>query len=468
MLENPEKISMIEIPYSEVVTDELSQGAILNEEYIGFREDYLALHCLLRKHKPFTLFEIGTNMGTGTKIIKHALGDESRVYSLDLPTELAHISLQHPINEGKGDSVGHRCDLPFIQLRGDSLNFDYFEAVGNVPIDAWFIDGEHDYTHPYNEALTAILSGANLIIFHDADIAEVNQAIVDAFSYKEESDTLDNYDVYRVQGTRIAYALKKRSNLSDLPYTAYPIDKKEEAIIVIAFNNQRFVDMQIKQCRTFNPAATVIIYDNSTEGYCVDVPHQDGVVYMRHKQSLNTNPSEHHSNAATAAYNHFKWVFNRILILDHDCFPIFPFTLKGMLGNNMLAGLCQRKAKDYLWAGCVAFDSEGLIDNGDEVDLHVDTELFLDSGGKLYPLVEKYAEKGLCRFINEEYESNPATSELITMYQSYALLNNKTFIHFINGSNWNKEVSNEERINSLFAILNQKSQENEILMNQAL
>lgn len=191
---------MKQIKSTEIVHPELEQGAIYNDEHPGFHMDYLVLHCLLKTHKPQRFFEVGTNMGTGTKIIKNALGGSSEVFSLDLPTELAHVSLQHPISEGKGDSVGHKCDLPFTQLRGDSMKFDYKSAY---PIDGWFIDGEHDYEHPNHEAKEAIKSGANIIIFHDADIKEVYDAIVDAFEGNED------YELVRVVDTRIAYAVKK-------------------------------------------------------------------------------------------------------------------------------------------------------------------------------------------------------------------------------------------------------------------
>lgn len=191
-------MKIIEQQFTDVHTAALAENAILNEEYHGFKEDYLVLHCLLRKHNIKSCFEIGTNMGTGTKIIKNACGPDSTVYSLDLPTELAHISLQHPINEGKGDSVGHRCDLPFTQLRGDSMVFDYSPYKG---VEAFFIDGEHDYNHPNHEAKQAISCGARLIIFHDSDMAQVWAGIQDAFA---ETD----YTIFRVTDTRIAYAVR--------------------------------------------------------------------------------------------------------------------------------------------------------------------------------------------------------------------------------------------------------------------
>jgi predicted O-methyltransferase YrrM len=190
---------MIEQTYADIVSNKLLKGAIENNEYTGFREDYHVIHCLLKMYAPKSVFEIGTNMGTGTKIIKNAVGVEAVVFSLDLPTELAHVSLQHPISEGKGDRVGKNCNLPFIQLRGDSMTFDF----GKYPCEAAYIDGEHDYSHPFHEATQMIANDTRVIIFHDSDMPEVYRAIEDAFK-----NVLD-YDVYRVTDTRIAYAVKK-------------------------------------------------------------------------------------------------------------------------------------------------------------------------------------------------------------------------------------------------------------------
>lgn len=182
--------------YKELVTPGLLKNVIENNEYRGFREDYHVLHCLLKIHNPKSILEIGTNMGTGTKIIKNCL-PQANVYSLDLPTELAHISLQHPISEGKGDKVGHRCDLPFTQLRGDSMVYDF----SKIPCEAYFIDGEHDYQHPYHETVEVLKNKPKLIIWHDADMDTVYKAIVDAFRDRKD------YDLFIVSDTRIAYAV---------------------------------------------------------------------------------------------------------------------------------------------------------------------------------------------------------------------------------------------------------------------
>ena len=183
--------------YKDIVTPELLAGAIENNEFYGFKEDYHVLHCLLRTFKPKSVFEVGTNMGRGTNIICNAV-PKANVYSLDLPTELAHISLQHPISEGKGDKVGSLCKFPFTQLRGDSLNF----AFEDYPCEAYYIDGEHEYINARHESLAAASCDGKLIIWHDADMLPVYDGIKDALK------TLP-YELYRVADTRIAYAVKK-------------------------------------------------------------------------------------------------------------------------------------------------------------------------------------------------------------------------------------------------------------------
>lgn len=186
---------MHHIAYDQVVTDELLKGNIDNNGHHGFLEDYRVLHCLLRTYNPKSVFEIGTNRGTGTNIICNAL-PKAKVYSLDLPTELAHTSLQHPISEGKGDVVGIDCKRPFKQLRGDSLHFGYQD----YPAEAYWVDAEHTYRNVLHETGEIVNLFPKLIVWHDSDIEEVYQAIVHAMDGKP-------YNLYRVTDTRIAYAL---------------------------------------------------------------------------------------------------------------------------------------------------------------------------------------------------------------------------------------------------------------------
>lgn len=187
---------MIKQTYNDIVTPELLKGAIENNEYHGFREDYHVLHCLLRIHKPKSVFEIGCNCGLGTKIIKNAVM-EAEVYSLDLPYELAHISLQSPVSEGKGDRVGHLCNLPFTLIREDSMKYDY----SKTPCEAFYIDGEHTEKNVTHELAQVLKQNPKIVVLHDTDMPEVMQGILNSIT--------DKYELYRVEDTRISYLLRK-------------------------------------------------------------------------------------------------------------------------------------------------------------------------------------------------------------------------------------------------------------------
>lgn len=181
--------------FTDIYHPDISFGAIINDEFEGFKEDYLILHCLLKMHNPKSVFEIGTNMGVGTEIICNAVPNAT-VYSLDLPTELAHISLQHPISEGKGDLVGSKCKKPFTQLRGNSLTFDFKK----YPCEAYWIDAEHTEANVLHETKQAVKCKAKLIIWHDSDMPEVMAGILAGIG--------KGYKLFRVADTRISYALK--------------------------------------------------------------------------------------------------------------------------------------------------------------------------------------------------------------------------------------------------------------------
>lgn len=176
-----------------------TEGALINNAHPGFKEDYLALHSLLRRYKPDSIFEIGTNTGGGLNVIG-ASRPGAKIWSLDLDYEsMMKNPKEFPIGGGGVDRTGSGARVPFIQIRADSLKFDY----ATIPCEAYFIDGCHDYDHPLHESREVIKQNPRLIIWHDADMEPVFNAICDAFKGNKD------YELYRVEGTRIAYALRK-------------------------------------------------------------------------------------------------------------------------------------------------------------------------------------------------------------------------------------------------------------------
>lgn len=188
---------VIHLSQEQVCKVPYSSDAILRTDSL-FVDDFWILHSVMRMAQPQSVFEIGTCTGEGTLIIKNAIG-EGIVYSLDLPPGESSYDLKQ---------VGEKCFLPYVQVIGDSLSTSYSDFY---PIDAWFIDGAHDYLHVFYETKQALKSNPSLIVWHDADITEVYQAIQDA---------LDNsgYLLFRVDDTRIAFSIPKSSTLFALIY----------------------------------------------------------------------------------------------------------------------------------------------------------------------------------------------------------------------------------------------------------
>lgn len=193
---------MIEQTYSEVLHD--ISDAIIHDVYTGFKEDYLILHSLIRKHRPNSFFEVGSNVGNGMNVIANAIykyNFNAKIYSLDLPYEtMKQNSKQYPIGENGEDRVGSAAKFPYTQLRGDSLVFDFSE----YPCEGYYVDGEHDYAHPYHEIYYALAQFPKIIIAHDSDIKEVWNGIKDAHKLNGK-----DYELYRVIDTRISYLLRK-------------------------------------------------------------------------------------------------------------------------------------------------------------------------------------------------------------------------------------------------------------------
>jgi len=172
-----------------IITPELASNAIIRRE-VGFETDFLVLHCLLKKFSPKNLFEVGTCEGYGTLIMANACPTCS-IISLDLPPNSPPYFI-------KSSDIGRKCTKRYQQVYGDSLHYNYAQ---HYPLDAWFIDGAHDYIHVKYESEQAIKSNARLIIYHDTDVPEVLQAVIDALSNSE-------YKIYRVTDTRVSYAIK--------------------------------------------------------------------------------------------------------------------------------------------------------------------------------------------------------------------------------------------------------------------
>jgi len=198
---------MIKVGYNEIVKLPYSEDAVERCDFPGFKEDYLVLHSLIKKYHPRRFMEIGTSTGLGTKVICKAMGlarfrrtPGKIVFSLDVPPG-TDPKILYPLGEdGHPRRAGHKCKFPYTQIFGNSYHFDFKPYY---PVEGWFIDGKHNYKFVKNDTKLALLSKPKIIVWHDMQIDSVARAV------REVLKKARGYNLFRVVGTRMAFALKK-------------------------------------------------------------------------------------------------------------------------------------------------------------------------------------------------------------------------------------------------------------------
>lgn len=228
------------------------------------------------------------------------------------------------------------------------------------------------------------------------------------------------------------------------------------AVVVIAYNNPDFIKWHESCLYEFmDDDYDLVIVDNSHdyEKSQAIKYHSKKHIYIK-TDSSSIGGSESHAFAANVSWAKLKDNYRYFLYLDHDCFLVKHISLIDELSKKGIAigGIGQEKSKTYLWPGCLMIDK---FQTGD-IDFSVSHEFKLDTGGNIYKTLDKLNPDQIQHF-NEAYTQNPDFVD--PPYNFYTSIYNGTFMHFINGSNWNKTEDNERRINSLFNILQNKIDE---------
>lgn len=226
-------------------------------------------------------------------------------------------------------------------------------------------------------------------------------------------------------------------------------------IFIITYNIPAEVFLlQIDAIRKFckDEHYRIIIADNSSDDDMSEGiryhSNRLGLVYTKTNAS-SVNSSDSHSWAANFIYQKYHHPFRYCFFLDHDCIPVKDFSVLEILGDKAMAGLGQAKQKTYFWPGCVMWDGDKVID----IDFSPNSEFGLDTGGNIYKAIEDVGVSE-CVFFDESYHQNP---HFKGKYDCFAMINDDMFLHFINGSNWNDEKNNTDRLNSLINITRQKA-----------
>jgi hypothetical protein len=188
---------MINKSYSDIVSKEMIPEC---------SSDYHVIACLLKKLNPKSIFEIGTGFGIGVNVIGAAC-PEAKIFSLDLDYD---SMIEDPdeylvIKDGK-DMTGSVVTVGYTQLRGDSMFFNFKE----YPCQAYIIDGCHDGHYVYVETMKCLRMSPDIVIFNAIETNGVQlKDIVSAHQVYKNGENIIDYELCRVDKTRIAYLIKK-------------------------------------------------------------------------------------------------------------------------------------------------------------------------------------------------------------------------------------------------------------------
>jgi hypothetical protein len=135
--------------------------------------ELIVLARIVRERDPQEVFEIGTFNGRSTATLAANTGDQTTIFTLDLPRAQAPSLSLTPAErafvekESSGDVFLASAYMPKVrQLYGDSATFDFSPFTADVV----FVDGSHAYEYVVNDsgrALSMLRKGRGVILWHD-------------------------------------------------------------------------------------------------------------------------------------------------------------------------------------------------------------------------------------------------------------------------------------------------------------
>lgn len=217
-------------------------------------------------------------------------------------------------------------------------------------------------------------------------------------------------------------------------------------IVIVTYNIEIEVFKLQVQCikRFCKPEFKIHIIDNSNSEEIANAIRNEcnkiGLWYIKHN-SFQQMCSISHSEAANFAYALFKDDYKYLFFLDHDCIPVKEFNPIEMLNGKYAAGIPQPKDVTYPWPGCLVIDNSKV--DKKLVDFSPCISPQLDTGGLLYRIFDNNYTNNCQDLTEEEFQNSKFRKGFYTFYKA---IHNGTFIHFANGSNWNNQEDNEERL----------------------
>lgn len=234
----------------------------------------------------------------------------------------------------------------------------------------------------------------------------------------------------------------------------------KNAVIIIVYNQKQFLQRQIDLFRKYlKDEHDIIIVDNSSDKEIAkelfSIAEANGLEYVK-SECVGCNASNSHAFAMNIAQNKYYDSYKQIGYFDHDLFPIAEFTYSELLGESPIAGIYQErrgngKIYKHMWPGCFICDTAKADRKKLKYSPCIVERVALDTGGELYHYILELPSPS---YLREQHINNPYWTK--PPYNFYSLIQDK-FMHFINGSNWNNQSDNAERLETLFRILNERT-----------
>lgn len=131
---------------------------------------------LVKQYNPKKIFEIGTFKGRTTLNMAINSGEDTQIFTLDLPSEdfnKAKLTIEageaaYVKKEQSGERfLNHPASHKIKQLFGDSATFDFMPYQNQI--DLVFIDASHSYDYVLNDSLKvlSLMKKGGVILWHD-------------------------------------------------------------------------------------------------------------------------------------------------------------------------------------------------------------------------------------------------------------------------------------------------------------
>lgn len=172
------------------------------------------------------------------------------------------------------------------------------------------------------------------------------------------------------------------------------------------------------------------------EEYC----RSRGILYER----IRINEGDHSRNHALACKHAFEsYPCDYLFLSDHDLFPVKPVDVLELMKGYDIAGVPQiRKNYLYMWLGLMIIDRR-MINSIDFMPQYIG-DVWVDSGGGTAYLLDKIGRERFFLIDEVHYEHKG---------EHYTKMLDDSFIHFIKGSNWNKDGNHLNRVKTLMELI---------------